>query len=195
MSCATREIGLTRGFFATVSEVDYEHLSRYKWHAVTINKKTYARRSFALEGKIRGVYMHRQIMSDSLAGNLVVDHINGNGLDNTRENLRAVTPAQNASNNLAFTSALKMRGVYKQANGFTARVRHAGVIHYLGFYKTANEAAFMVNQKLDELRQGFGARNLIDYDALLVEMKSRRDEIDAAIKLIQETKQGDASWG
>jgi hypothetical protein len=70
-------IPLTRNLQAIVDAQDYEWLSRYKWHAsVSGDGAVYAKR------QVRGhdVFMHRLIMQPPKG--MVVDHINGNGLDN-----------------------------------------------------------------------------------------------------------------
>lgn len=84
-----REIPLTKGLVALVDDADYGALSAYKWYAL---RGLYAVRS---EGQQK-VMMHRALLRPSK--DMHVDHINGNGLDNRRENIRLATPAQNSRN-------------------------------------------------------------------------------------------------
>ncbi len=86
-------IPLTRDLQAIVDAEDYEWLSRYKWHAsVAGDGKVYAKRQVGC----CGVFMHRLIMQPPKG--MVVDHINGNSLDNRRCNLRIVPPEVNSQN-------------------------------------------------------------------------------------------------
>ena len=91
-------------------------------------------------GKGKGfhkVYMHRLIMS-ALKG-LVVDHINGNKLDNRRDNLRVCTPAQNAKNR---SGAIPTGMHYMKSRGmWVAQITNNREHICLGYFKTAAEAA------------------------------------------------------
>jgi len=88
-----RYIPLTRGLHAIVDAEDYEWLSQYKWQA----HRTPSGGIYAVHGTSRGqVFMHRMIMRPPEG--MVVDHINGNGLDNRRCNLRICTPPENSRN-------------------------------------------------------------------------------------------------
>jgi hypothetical protein len=92
------EIPLTHGMVALVDEADFEEVSRYKWHAFRSGPRWYARRNrLASEDRPDGLeLMHRRIARTPPG--MDTDHINGNGLDNRRANLRHATRAQNAKN-------------------------------------------------------------------------------------------------
>lgn len=91
-----REIKLTRGLVALVSDSDFEMVNHYKWYANPCHMGS--------EGKDRAPkyyarsyivgYMHRFILE--APGEYVVDHIDGNSLNNQRGNLRLLTKAENA---------------------------------------------------------------------------------------------------
>ena len=95
-----REIPLSRGYVALVDDEDYERLSKHKWH-VYVNKRgksseIYAKRNIpAIGGKwrYRTIYMHVEI-----TGYPQTDHIDRNGLNNQRSNLRPATSSQNNAN-------------------------------------------------------------------------------------------------
>jgi len=87
-----RIIPLTRGLFAIVDADDYLWLSKYTWFAEGTDKNFYAVRKAG--GK--SIKMHRQIMN--APDHLVVDHIDHNGLNNRKENLRICTFAENCRN-------------------------------------------------------------------------------------------------
>ncbi len=170
-------VDLTQGHTAMISREDSQLVLPHKWHAVRCGGgKLYARRG--------NVYMHRLLMAGRLADGLVVDHINGNGLDNRRENLRVVTPAANTRNLQAYNSSTGFRGVFAQHGKFVAKVAST----YLGFYESAVEAAFAVNQHLDTLDGAVGVRNTIDYDELISILAARRDIIQAQIAAVEKVR-------
>ena len=95
---AFRRIALSRGKYAIVDVKDYGWLSRHNWFALKGQRTFYATRWERPEkgGRQLAVAMHRAIMG-AVKGELV-DHINHNGLDNRRVNLRKATRAQNSQN-------------------------------------------------------------------------------------------------
>jgi hypothetical protein len=84
-----RYIALTKGKFATVDAKDYDRLAKHKWTAYYTCGKWYAGRND--HGKF--ILMHREIMRARKGK--VVDHIDGNGLNNCKSNLRICTYSQN----------------------------------------------------------------------------------------------------
>jgi hypothetical protein len=103
--CAFRKIPLTQGKFAIVDPDDYHRLNKYKWQTNTGRTTCYATR----REKLRTILMHRQITA--VPDNLVVDHINHNGLDNRKANLRIATIAQNSCNRKNKKGSNRFRGV------------------------------------------------------------------------------------
>lgn len=94
-----KEIQLTRGMIAKVSDEWYEYLSQFKWYPL-IDDSTgnyyAARNTKRSDGKNTTIRMHREIMKTPT--NLRCDHINHDTLDNRVENLRNVTNSQSAMN-------------------------------------------------------------------------------------------------
>jgi hypothetical protein len=93
-------ITLTQGHVSIVDDEDYELLSRFKWCASfgSRNRKWYARRwikKYEREdlGERQQITMHRFLLRPS--SHLVVDHINGNSLDNRKSNLEIITQEEN----------------------------------------------------------------------------------------------------
>ena len=91
----TQQITLSDGTLTLVSPEDYEALSVFRWHRRKDAYTSYVQRNVK-GGSV--VCMHRQILG--LKSGEFGDHINGNGLDNRRENLRKVTKAQNCQNRI-----------------------------------------------------------------------------------------------
>ena len=114
-----------------------------KLHASSRSTKEYINGS--LEGTLR--LAHRLIwvwMTGEDPGNMVIDHINQDGLDNRWENLRKVTKSQNNANSPGHVKRRKSRfkGVYKRRNRYEVQVRRNGKIYCApGSYATEEEAA------------------------------------------------------
>jgi len=89
----------SNGFEVLLDEQDYPAMRRYSWFAFKTTKSArtmYANRATKKDGVPVAYFMHREI-TGALRGE-VVDHINGNGLDNRRSNLRICTQAENLAN-------------------------------------------------------------------------------------------------
>jgi hypothetical protein len=92
----TKQIPLTQGLFATVDNDMYDYLMQWKWQAIKRGKLFHAIRTERKLFSKKTIYMHRVIMNTP--DGMDVDHIDGNGLNNTRANLRNCTRAQNSRN-------------------------------------------------------------------------------------------------
>src|SRR5690606_1175342 len=88
-----KRIPLTKGMFTLIDDADCERVNLHKWRAHRSRNTWYAVRNGP--GR-KMIFLHRFI-SDAPEG-LIVDHVNGDGLDNRRENLRLCTHAENARN-------------------------------------------------------------------------------------------------
>ena len=133
----TKEIPLTRGKVALVSDEDYIEISKHKWGThMSSNKLFYATR---YNGNTQ-VTMHRTIMKTPKG--METDHINGNGLDNRRENLRIVTRRENQQNRHGFKTS-KYPGVskVKGIDRWTAHIHINKKQNYLGTFKDEETAA------------------------------------------------------
>lgn len=107
--------------------------------------------------------MHRLLMTSPTG--TMVDHINGNGLDNRKENLRVVTNSQNLMNrgkNKNNTSGYKGVLWDKVRNKWIALIGFNNKNIYLGRFFTKNEAAFAYNAKAEELFGEFAQINIIE---------------------------------
>lgn len=149
-------IPLAGGYQAKVSNADFGELSMLAWHTIL--------GEYALDRN--GVRMHRMVMG-SLVGDIgiaVVDHINGDTLDNRRENLRLASLEQNARNRrLNQNNKSGYKGVKLYRSGrWASFIRTDGKQYHVGYFDTAEEAAWMRDQWALELHGEFARLNF-DY--------------------------------
>jgi len=135
-----KRINLTQGKYAIVDNEDYDRLSKYKWYANKNGQKFYAERSIKINGKRTIQRMHRLLMSSP--NGVGIDHINGDGLDNRKSNLRLSTTSQNAMNRKGYGTS-KYLGVCwnKKQEKWQAQIQTFSQKIGLGFYHDEIEAA------------------------------------------------------
>jgi len=140
-----KTITLTNGFSALVDNGDYEILSIYKWQVQSRKWGNYAIR-VGRKGEPTTVRMHRQIMG--LDSTKEVDHINGDGLDNRRSNLRLVTHSQNQMNNRRASGSSRHKGVHwcNRSQRWIVRIVMGGKRKYAGRFRDETEAARHYNE-------------------------------------------------
>jgi len=141
---AFRRIALTQGRFAIVEQEGYYALSRFKWTLLNCHRRQYAIRSVwdERERKNRHIFMHRLVMSPP--DDMYVDHINGDGLDNRRANLRVVSRLHNCWNRRkqATPSSSRFKGVTKRKGSkkWKACIRFDKRLIDLGLFEDEVEA-------------------------------------------------------
>ncbi len=162
-----KEIYLTQGKIAIVDEEDYKWLSQWTWsHCPNRKKDGYAQRAIYLgAGKCRTVYMHRLIMNATDA--IEVDHINQNGLDNRRCNLRFADSQNQFNRNKQKNNTSGYKGVWKKQdqhrkNPWFADIKCQNKRIRLGGFTTAEEAARAYDEKAKELHGEFACLNFPD---------------------------------
>lgn len=136
-----KEIQLTKGMAAIVDISDYDNLSEYKWCFLSSG---YAHRRSWPDDKV--VLMHRQIMAAPKG--VEVDHINGNKLDNRRENLRLSNRVQNARNREKCLNpkTSKYKGVFKKGKRWAASIKENYKNCHLGYFDTQEQVAAAYNE-------------------------------------------------
>lgn len=116
-----QKIKLTKGYFALVDDDDFDRLSKTNW---CITSGGYAKRGTKEHGKQTVHYMHRQIMNADKG--YVVDHINGDKLDNRKSNLRLTNQSVNGHNrkhlNKNNTTGYKGISIDKKRNKYVAEI-------------------------------------------------------------------------
>lgn len=133
-----KEIPLTQGKFVLVDNEDFERLNQFKWHLSKGRNTCYAKSWIYSFEKRFSVRMHRLLLNPSSP--LLVDHIDGNGLNNQKSNLRIVTCRENLQN-LHIKKTSRFSGVSYDNRDCRWRscILIKGKRKYLGFFN--NEIA------------------------------------------------------
>lgn len=142
-----KEIQLTQGKVALIDDEDYELISKFKWCTNKIGSTFYAATCLP-DGRV--FHMHSLMLLREHKQD--IDHINRNGLDNRRSNLRLVSRSDNNKNSkLRSDSTTGVKGVYKHTknNSWYARIVVEGKWKYLGSFSTKDEA--ILARKMAEL--------------------------------------------
>ncbi len=137
----TRTIPLTKGYVAVVDADDFEWLSAFKWSALVQRKgkNVYAVRSEQVDGKRKHVRMHCALKP----GHPIVDHIDGDSLNNRRTNLRGATNQQNVFNQprpVTNTSGAKGVAWSKSKDRWRAYVTLNQKQHHVGYFTEFSDA-------------------------------------------------------
>lgn len=150
-----KEIKLTQGKVALVDDEDFEYLNQWKWHARRGNcgYTFYAGRQvrvFANKQKL--IHLHVAILGNPQKG-MVCDHIDGNGLNNQRINLRYVTIRQNTQNNVHRVKSSKYTGVSwdKKNLKWQSKIAVNGKCKALGRYVLEEEAFNVYRQAVESI--------------------------------------------
>jgi len=136
-------IPLTQGKVAIIDDDDFALVAPYKWSAARCPKSPdvfYARCSFIENGKSCRIGMHRHILGLTIGDGLEVDHADGDGLNNSRSNIRVCTHAENMKNKRKRrNSSTPFKSVYPVGKRYQARITVDGKRINLGMFDTAEE--------------------------------------------------------
>jgi hypothetical protein len=157
-----RKIPLTQGKFAMVDPEDYGRLAGYKWFAMRSRRGFYAVRMVkAKNGRRKKIRMHRRIFD--VPEDKLIDHINHNGLDNRKENLRIATNMQNSWNKR------KQRGDYSSQYKGVSWAMRVGKWHteiycrgkkiFIGYFDDQISAARAYDARATELYGDYATLN------------------------------------
>lgn len=168
------QIKTKRGIVETVlcDDADYDLVKEYEWHIQYDKGKPYVRCNIVVNGKYKSPKMHRIIMGVSHKSRPHVDHINHNGCDNRRSNLRLATIRQNTCNvGLTKRNTSGYKGVYLYKSGanaglYTACIVSGGEKHFGGYFRSAVEAAARYNEMALEYHMDFAFFNKFDEKVL-----------------------------
>lgn len=162
-------IELTKGQVALVDDEDFDFLNQWKWIASKDCNTYYAQRCGSRKlnnGKQKTIKMHRLILGLT-DGKIKIDHIDRNGLNNQRSNLRKANDAQSAQNRGAYNGAFsKYKGVMYDNGKFgikrwIAKFTKNNKCVYVGRFHTEIEAAIAYNKKVLEMNGQFAFINEI----------------------------------
>ena len=150
-----REIELTNVDITLVDDEDYIDVVRYQWYAFENGwGKVYA--------KCTSHKVSHRLLHNFLLDMIGVDHINGDGLDNRRGNLRLATRSQNAINaKKRKNTTSRFKGVYfdSYTGKWRAAIHRDGKRIHLGRFAVEEDAAFAYNRAAVELFQDFALLN------------------------------------
>lgn len=159
-----REIDLSSGIKVLVDDDDYERISSIHWHETG---RGYICRfvGSSRHGVRRKIYLHREIIQAPVG--VDVDHINGNRLDNRKDNLRLATRSQNLMNRdgkPGHTSKYKGVNYCKITKQWAAKITVSGEIIWLGRFGTEDAAARAYNAAASKFHGHFARLNQINED-------------------------------
>lgn len=131
------ELQLPSGHVVLFDDADAELVLQYNWYVHHDGPRDYARES----GKVR-IFMHSLLLD--VQAPCFPDHVNGNGLDNRRCNLRPATKAENSRNRPAQRgSSSRFKGVawHKHKRKWQSRIQIEGKLIHLGCFAVEEDAA------------------------------------------------------
>jgi hypothetical protein len=156
-----RRIYLGEGEWTIVDPADYYQFGNFKWYIGGHGTKFYAVRSVKIgPEQIKTVRLHREIISASEG--LLVDHINGNSLDNRRANLRLATHAQNMHNRRKRKNTTsRFIGVYfdKERGKWVAQIKYQGERILLGRFDSEIDGARAYDEAAKKCRGEYARLN------------------------------------
>jgi len=155
-------IPLSQGLYTIVSDRDYGHLNRWKWTAWSGGNVRYAYRKTSRATGQRNVFMHSVVAERKGLPAGRVDHVDGNGLNNCRSNLRCATQSQNGMNRRQpRTNKSGYKGVSQTTNSnrWRARIGAGGKEKQLGTFDTPREAARAYDHAAVRLHGSFARLN------------------------------------
>lgn len=165
-----KEIELTQNQVAFVDDEDFDRLNKLKWRTEKVIKSYgivyYACRTTpkTTSNKRGYEFMHTLIVGKLTKG-FETDHIDGNGLNNCKSNLRIVTTAQNSMNaKKAANKSSIYKGVcfHKREKKWYAYIRKNYKLISLGYFNEEIEAAKAYNEKAKELFGEFANLNIFE---------------------------------
>ena len=161
---------------------DWDKVKEHYWSLVSNHRVLYVQASILhpeggwktpADGRRRrrrtSLQLHHLILGKPQKG-MVTDHINHNGLDNRKENLRFATYAQNKSNARSHkNSSSQYLGVFwdKETQKWRVRLKHNGKFYNLGRFTCEHQAALVYNKKAKELRGKFANLNVVSQEYVL----------------------------
>jgi hypothetical protein len=164
-------IDLDNGMWATIDAEDVPTILGKRWVAVLMGGRWYAVNSFRDDsGLSRRLYLHQAILG--IVSGKHIDHKNGDGLDNRKENLRHCNARENQQNRHVRCGKSRFKGVYasRYPGHWVAHVRIEGKMTHLGTFLSEEDAARAYDAAARKHFGEFAACNFADGDSLKVEI-------------------------
>lgn len=166
-------IPLTRGQEALIDDVDMEPVKGYAWRA-RLSRTKHKKPSYYAEASVPGnpggvVFLHNLILPPKEG--CLPDHIDRNGLNCTRSNLRYANGSQNAANRDSYRSRRPYRGVCPESGSrnWIAKLMVGGKYIFRCGFKTPEEAALAYNKLAREYYGEFATLNILPDMYLVVD--------------------------
>jgi hypothetical protein len=147
-------------YVALVDDDDFDCLNQFKWSVYKSSNSFYTIRAIRIDGRRITQSMHCAIMNGK-----GIDHIDHNGLNNQKSNLRFCTQGQNMMNTRKrenCSSIYKGVSFYKSYGRWKANTAINGKDIFLGYFDTEIEAAMAYNKKAIEIYGEFANLNKFD---------------------------------
>lgn len=139
-----KEIPISGKLVTLVDDQDYDWLNQWKWYAGGSPARIYVARQE--KGSLKTIRMHRLILG-ATGRHVLVDHKNGNTLDNRRENLRLCTTGENIQNQKAHANSFTgVKGVCLFRKKFRAEIQFDKNRVYLGAFEDIKDALLAYNE-------------------------------------------------
>jgi hypothetical protein len=142
-----KKIELTQGKFALIDDEDFEKVDVYNWFAAYMHGKWYARNR-------KLGYLHRFLLETDSD----IDHVDGDGLNCQRHNMRPATHGQNQVNKATWSTS-GFKGVCQRGDRYRAQIKSNKKKISLGTYDTPEEAAHAYDNAAHELHGAFAVLN------------------------------------
>lgn len=158
------EVKLNKNKVTIVDDEDFEKVSKFTWGCVSHGKRFYARTTIKVGGKPYVLYLHRFIAGLKKGDGKQTDHINGNGLDNRKSNLRLCSYSENQYNiGLRQNNTSGYTGIWwnKDKKKWIVKVKHNKKKIHLGAFDDKKTAALAYNKGAIKYHGAFAKLNEI----------------------------------
>ena len=140
-----------------IDDSDYEAVSKHKWW---VQYQADKRRLHAVCTKVKRKYL---ALHTYLTGYKITDHVNGNVLDNRRENLRNCTIAENSRNRkISLINKSGYKGVIRFRGKWRATITVNNICIFISDYDSKEDAAKAYNQAAIKYHGEFARLNIIE---------------------------------
>jgi len=144
--------------FAIVDDEDFSRVNNYRWEI----RDNYALTGYTTDDYFKCLGMHRFIMGLQRGDKREVDHINHNGLDNRKCNLRVCCRSENSKNMRVDKNRDLAKGVVRSGKKYYSQIVLNGKKIYLGTFKTERAAAIAYNLAAKKYHKEFACLNNVE---------------------------------